>query len=274
MTKDAYYFSHDSNAKDDPKCVLLIEQIGLEGYGIFWVLVETLRDQPDYKYPFRLVPAIARKYNTTVEKVISVIKNYELFHTDEDNFFFSKSLIKRMQIYEFNKLERVTKAKKAALKRWDAQAMLKQCSSNANAMLSDAKKVKYSKVNKSKVNDTKEKESKVEEIILDSEKRRIIGEWLEQFWNIYPKKIKKALVEQIFFDKFFNIHSIDQMVLLQNTIMDAVEKQKPHWKEPEYIPGPDKWLIDERWKDEITKPKTAEEKEKEFIERMKLSLNE
>ena len=35
--KDAYYFSHYSNAKDDFKCMLLIEELGLEGYGIFWI---------------------------------------------------------------------------------------------------------------------------------------------------------------------------------------------------------------------------------------------
>ena len=27
--KDAFYFSHDSDAKDDPKCMLLIEELGL-----------------------------------------------------------------------------------------------------------------------------------------------------------------------------------------------------------------------------------------------------
>ncbi len=29
MNKDCYYFAHDSNAKDDPKCVLMIEQLGM-----------------------------------------------------------------------------------------------------------------------------------------------------------------------------------------------------------------------------------------------------
>ena len=38
MSKDAYYFTHDSNAKDDPKCALLIDQLGMEGYGIYWML--------------------------------------------------------------------------------------------------------------------------------------------------------------------------------------------------------------------------------------------
>ena len=71
--KDAYYFSHDSNAKDDPKCVLLIEQLGLEGYGIYWVLIEVLRDQPNYSYPVELLPALARRYNTTAEKIKTVV---------------------------------------------------------------------------------------------------------------------------------------------------------------------------------------------------------
>ena len=62
--KDTYWFRHDSNAKDDFKCMLLIEQLGCEGYGIFWILLETLREQKDYKYPFSMLTALARKYNT------------------------------------------------------------------------------------------------------------------------------------------------------------------------------------------------------------------
>ena len=60
MANNAYYFSHDSNAKDDPKCMLLIDQLGLEGYGIFWILIEVLREQPEYRYPIDLVPILAR----------------------------------------------------------------------------------------------------------------------------------------------------------------------------------------------------------------------
>lgn len=96
MANNAYYFSHDSNAKDDPKCMLLIDQLGLEGYGIFWILIEVLRDQPEYKYPISLIPILARRYNTTAEKMSTVIKNYGLFNFDEQNNFFSLSLNKRM----------------------------------------------------------------------------------------------------------------------------------------------------------------------------------
>ena len=98
--KDAFYFPHDSNAKDDPKCSMLIEQLGLEGYGIYWVLVETLRDQPNYRYPLSMLSIIARKYNTTAEKVRVVVGNYGLFTVTTDEFFLSESLCRRMERVE------------------------------------------------------------------------------------------------------------------------------------------------------------------------------
>ena len=110
------YFSHDSNAKDDPKCMLLIEQLGLEGYGIYWVLIELLRDQPENKYPIALIGAIARRYNTTAEKVKTVVYNYDLF-TIIDNMFFSDSLNARMLIVNSKSKQASLAGKKSAEKR-------------------------------------------------------------------------------------------------------------------------------------------------------------
>lgn len=100
MKKDAYYFPHDSNAKDDPKCVMLIEQLGMEGYGIYWVLIETLRDQPGYRYPLALIPALARRYNTQSTKLDAVVNGYGLFKVENGDFFYSESLDKRMLSYD------------------------------------------------------------------------------------------------------------------------------------------------------------------------------
>lgn len=97
MKKDAYYFPHDSNAKDDPDCMILIEELGLEGYGIFWVLVETLRDQENYKAPLKIIPGLARRYNTTSEKMKAVVVRYNLFIIEEEAFFYSEALIKKME---------------------------------------------------------------------------------------------------------------------------------------------------------------------------------
>jgi hypothetical protein len=100
--KDAFYFPHDSNAKDDPKCITLIEQMGLEGYGIYWVLLEMLRDQPTYRYPLELIPAIARRYNTTPEKINAVVFDYGLF-VIEDDLFSSVSFLRRMETFEWRR---------------------------------------------------------------------------------------------------------------------------------------------------------------------------
>lgn len=114
---DSCYFSHDANAKDDFKIMLLIEEMGLEGYGIFWVLIETLREQQGYKYPIRLLSVIARKYNTTLAKVEAVVAKYQLFVIEDDCFFYSKSLIRRMQPLERAREQRVIAGKISAAKK-------------------------------------------------------------------------------------------------------------------------------------------------------------
>lgn len=119
MSKDCFYFSHDSNAKDDPKCVLLIEQQGMEGYGIYWMLVETLRDQPDYTYPVANLPALGRRYNTSSEKVKTVVYNYELFAIKEDKIFFSESLMRRMLPLEERRQKLSEAGRRGNATRWN-----------------------------------------------------------------------------------------------------------------------------------------------------------
>jgi len=94
--KDSYFFRHDSNAKDDPKISFLIEDLGLEGYGAFWVIIELMRDQSNYKLPLKTIPIIARKYNIEKNKLEKVIKNYDLFVIEND-LFYSISFLNRMR---------------------------------------------------------------------------------------------------------------------------------------------------------------------------------
>jgi hypothetical protein len=148
MRKEAYYFSHDSNAKDDPKSSLLIEELGLEGYGIYWVLIEILRDQPNYSYPLRMVPIVARKYNTTTPKVETVIRNYGLFIINEDAFF-SLSLNLRMEQKDAKSL----KAKESVTARWNKKY---ENDTNVLQTLSECNTIK-----ESKVKEIKEKEIKI-----------------------------------------------------------------------------------------------------------------
>ena len=161
---DSCYFSHDANAKDDFKIMLLIEEMGLEGYGIFWVLIETLREQQGYKYPIRLLSVIARKYNTTLAKVEAVVAKYQLFVIEDDCFFYSKSLIRRMQPLERAREQRVIAGKiSAAKKQIKIENQISQLKIDLSASDSIQRPlnecltvVQQSKVKKSKVKKIKE----------------------------------------------------------------------------------------------------------------------
>lgn len=147
--KDAYYFSHDANAQDDPKCMVLIDQLGMEGYGIFWALVEKLRDEKEYKLPLITIEPFAKRWGTSKEKINAVIKNYSLFVIENDTFFYSERLKNSMEIKSI-------KATENANKRWGKQlqennnttAMRPHTDSITTAMQNDAIKVKESKVKK------------------------------------------------------------------------------------------------------------------------------
>ena len=119
MEKDfENYFPHDANASDDIKCQILIEEMGADGYGIYWLLIELLRRQPTYTYPLKLIPIFARKYNTTTAKADVVIRNYGLFVVKEESLFYSESLIRRMAKKDSNKYRNKISGIKGNLIRW------------------------------------------------------------------------------------------------------------------------------------------------------------
>lgn len=150
MKKDAYYFSHDANSQDDPKCMVLIDQLGMEGYGIFWALIEKLRNEKDYKLPLLVVNSLSRRWGTSKEKVESVIKNYSLFVVEND-LFFSIRLQRSME-------EKSEKARISANYRWkDADALQSHTNRIANDIQNDAIKEKESK--EKKVKESKEKKT-------------------------------------------------------------------------------------------------------------------
>ena len=164
MAKDAYYFSHDSNAKDDPKCMLLIEELQLEGYGIYWLLVEVLREQENYKYPLRMVPVLARKFLTTKEKMLAVIYKYDLFVVENEEFFYSESLNRRMGLMNDKREQaRLAGKKSGEARRNKALEYKKEINATStdvqqtfNDSSTDAEQLKESKVKESKLNEINE----------------------------------------------------------------------------------------------------------------------
>lgn len=150
MSKDTFYFSHDSNAANDDKILALRMKHGWEGYGLFWALIERLRESKDFM-SVKDYNVIAFSFRTSPEKIKSIINDFGLFaFTEDGKSFYSERLVKSMEL----KNQKSEKAREKAMKRWNKDQQ--ECNSNATAMQqqcsSNAIKVKESKVNKSKVN--------------------------------------------------------------------------------------------------------------------------
>jgi hypothetical protein len=127
--------------------MLLIDQLGMEGYGIFWILIEVLRIEPEMKYQLALLPILARRYNTSAEKMLAVVSKYDLFKVENNEFFFSESLQKR--IFEKSELSR-----KAAQVRWEADKR-ELYERNADALQPDYGRIADGMPNKIKKNKVK-----------------------------------------------------------------------------------------------------------------------
>lgn len=116
--RDTFYFPHEYNAKDDPKCERLIWEMGMEGYGMFWALLEVLRAQPDYTYPVANIPIIARKYNADPEKLRHVVFDFGLFSIVDDRIFFSNGLTARMQVIDDRRKRLSEAGRRGMAERW------------------------------------------------------------------------------------------------------------------------------------------------------------
>lgn len=108
--KERYYFSHDSNALSDPKILIMRADYGLEGYGLYWALLEMMRNEADYMLEytnnsFRAIKSLTNAKIDVGQFIDTCINDYQLFVLDkEKNRFYSKSFLRRMQEYE-KKLE-------------------------------------------------------------------------------------------------------------------------------------------------------------------------
>jgi hypothetical protein len=111
MKKEAYYFSHDANSRNDVKLLKVRRQLGAEGYAIYFMLIEVLREQTGYKLPISAIPDLAYDFDVSEEKVKTVVSSYELFCIEE-NEFFSTRLLKSMEEYNSRRTKYIEAGRK------------------------------------------------------------------------------------------------------------------------------------------------------------------
>ena len=87
MSKDAYYFSHDSNARNDQRIMKIRMKYGIEGYGIYFGIIEILREQTDYKLTMDDVDSVSFDLRLDKDIIEDIILNYNFcFNTLRDSY--------------------------------------------------------------------------------------------------------------------------------------------------------------------------------------------
>ena len=120
--KDTYYFSHDSNARNDEKILMLRAEHGWEGYGIYWLLIEMMFESTDTCLYHSKTKGIAVANNidiTLLQSVITTCIEEELFISNNDKFF-SQSLDRRKQNMLNLRKKKSEAGKKGMASRWES----------------------------------------------------------------------------------------------------------------------------------------------------------
>lgn len=151
MAQEDYWFRHDANALGDDKIEALVLRYGMAGYGMYWVIVETMRNKDGYHLPRKeyVIAALAKKTMSTPEQITDFlnvcIEDFELFEEDEEGVY-SASLLRRMEAWEEKKQRYADAGRKGA------EARLEHRLSNAKA---SPKRSQARRVEKSREENTK-----------------------------------------------------------------------------------------------------------------------
>lgn len=100
MAKDTYYFSHDYNARNDEKILELRSTHGAEGYGLFWMIVETMAENENGGISLQRMGGLSLGYGVAIgrlSEVISACLTIGLFYENDGNIF-SKRLLSHKEL--------------------------------------------------------------------------------------------------------------------------------------------------------------------------------
>lgn len=116
------YFPHDTNARNSSKLIRLRMKHGAEGYGVYFMILERLRDEDGYSSPTDY-DMIAFDLHVDTELVRTVVEDFGLFRKSEDGTrFYSSGFLHRMEVKDAERGQRSEAARKAIQARWHRNA--------------------------------------------------------------------------------------------------------------------------------------------------------
>lgn len=107
----ANYFSHDAGARNDARILRLRMKLGAEGYGVYFMLLEWLRESEAYELA-EDVETIAFDLRVEAETVRMVIEDFGLFEQTENGAWTSASFQRRM-----GRMDELTQKRREAVAR-------------------------------------------------------------------------------------------------------------------------------------------------------------
>ena len=108
------FFSHDYTPLEDKNLLKLFITMGAEGYGIYWLIVEFMHQNTFIVGEEEL---LAFKFRVDVEKIKSVMNNFQLFRIEEretDSVYISDRILRNLNYVEQKNEDK----KQAANVRW------------------------------------------------------------------------------------------------------------------------------------------------------------
>jgi len=98
MKRDQY-IPHEVSMRNTSEVMNLIEKEGMEGYGIYWALMEYLRVQDGYTGDIQSLKSLVRQLRVRLPKLKRIMENYGLFSCTETTFL-SPKLVEVMKPFE------------------------------------------------------------------------------------------------------------------------------------------------------------------------------
>lgn len=216
IDKEGVYFPHFSNARNDRKIRRLRKDLGVEGYGIFMMLLEILRDQPDLRYPVRDIDLLESEIGATTAKIEVVIRRYELFEID-DACFYSPRLFEYLEPYFKAREQRSLAGKRSG----ESRRLRAISPTNDQQSMNDRS---------SFVELRKEKKRK--------EKKELLGQFATDVAQVSSEKAKKETTYPDDFERAwqsYNRKGSKKLALVEWLKLSADEKQKVAKHAPQYV---------------------------------------
>lgn len=123
MKKDAYYFPHDTNARNDERILFLRYKYGLSAYAIYFLIVEIMHEQSDGKLSYRLLDGLCQQINvdkTLLHDFYNDCIECGLFKTDGEKYW-SERVLRNKTHFEKVKNDKSKAGSKGMESRWGKQ---------------------------------------------------------------------------------------------------------------------------------------------------------